>query len=85
MATANSTRSTRALSLDPATTADLNEMALRLNEFGSLLAGVEDICNAEDIGANAMTVAATICQQINDSVCKMADRLNALAAEGGAA
>ena len=85
MATKNSTRSTSAIRLDPATTAEFSEMSLRLNEFGSLLAGVEDICDAEKIGPNAMTVAATICRQLNESVCKMADRLDAIAKEGGAA
>ena len=60
-------------------------MSLRLNEFGSLLAGVEQICEAEDIGGDALFVAAKVCRQINESACKMADRLSALAKEGGAA
>ena len=85
MATANSTRSTNTTRLDPATTAEFSEMSLRLNEFGSLLAGVEQICEAEDIGGDALFVAAKVCRQVNESVCKMADRLSALAKEGGAA
>lgn len=85
MAKSNSTRSTITTGLDPATTAEFNEMALRLNKFGTLLAGVEDICDAEEIGSNAKTVAAAICRQINHSVCEMADRLDAIAKEGGAA
>lgn len=85
MATKNSTRSTSAIRLDPATTAEFSEMSLRLNEFGSLLAGVEQICEVEDIGGDALFVAAKVCRQVNESVCKMADRLSALAKEGGAA
>lgn len=85
MATANSTRSTNTTHLDPATTAEFNKMAFRLNEFGSLLAGIEQICDAEDIGGDALFVAAKTCRQINESICEMADRLNALANEGGAA
>jgi hypothetical protein len=85
MAKANSTRSTSAIRLDPTTTAEFREMSLRLNEFGLLLAGVEQICEVEDIGGDVLFVVAKVCRQVNESVCKMADRLSALAKEGGAA
>lgn len=84
MATSNSTLSTSAIRLDPAITAEFSEMSLRLNEFGSLLAGVEKICDTEDIGGDALFVASKVCHQINESVCKMANRLSVLAKEGGA-
>lgn len=82
MAKANSTSSTRSTSaphLDPTTAADFREMAIRLNECGALLAGVEDICNTDDMSGDALSVAATVCRQINTAVCRMADRLSAAA------
>lgn len=63
----------------------LTGMALDLNNFGALLKGVGEICKAEDIGGDALYVAAVTCDQINAAICRMADRLDAMATEGGAA
>lgn len=84
MAKANSTRSTSSPRA-PKDVTQIAQMANDLNNFGILLAGVEQICLTEGIGGDALTVAATICQQINENICRMADRLDVLAGEGGAA
>lgn len=84
MATANSTRSTSGTSA-PKDEPQFVQMALDLNKFGALLNGVGEICKAEDIGGDALYVAAVTCDQINSAICKMADRLDAMATEGGAA
>lgn len=81
MAKANSTRGTSTTSAP----ASLSEMAVELNDFGVLLAGVEQICDVEDIGGDALHVAAATCRKINENICKIADRLQALDREGGAA
>lgn len=84
MATANSTRSTsgtRAPKVEP----QFAQMALDLNKFGSLLNGVGEICKAENIGGDALYVAAVTCDEINEAICRMADRLDAMATKGGAA
>lgn len=84
MAKANSTRST-STTRAPKDEPQFAQMALALNDFGSLLNGVSEICKAENIGGDALHVAAATCDQINYAICTMADRLDALAVEGGAA
>jgi hypothetical protein len=63
----------------------LKNIATRLNGYAALLNGVGQICEAEDIGGDALSVAATVCADINRNLCEMANRLDALAAEPGAA
>lgn len=60
-------------------------MAIKLNRYGGPLAGIEQICRCEDIGGDALNVAAVTCRDINENLCRMADRLDAMATEGGAA
>ncbi len=84
MAKANSTRSTRSTSA-PKVAPQFVQMALDLNKFGALLKGVGEICKAEDIGGDALYVAAVTCDRINEAICLMADRLDAMATKGGAA
>lgn len=84
MATANSTRST-STTRAPKDEPQFAQMALDLNKFGAPLKGVGEICRAEDIGGDALYVAAVTCDQINEAICRMADRLDAMAKEGGAA
>lgn len=84
MAEINDTSSTGA-DADAAEMHELAQMAINLNAFGALLVGVSQICCAEEIGGDALHVAATICAQINTSITGMADRLDALAKNGGAA
>lgn len=84
MATANSTRSTHSTRA-PKDESQFVQMALDLNRFGILLAGVSEICKADNIGGDALEVAAVTCDQINEAICRMADRLDAMAMEGGAA
>jgi len=67
------------------TNSALTTMATDLNNFGALLAGVGEICRVEDIGGDALNVAALTCDQINEAICRMALRLDAIAKEGGAA
>lgn len=59
-------------------------MALDLNKFGALLNGVSEICKAGNIGGDALYVAAVACDQINEAICLMADRLDAMGTKGGA-
>lgn len=80
-ATSSSTRSTRS----PKDESQFVQMAIDLNRFGALLKGVGEICKAEDIGGDALYVAAVTCDQINGAICMMADRLDAMATKGGAA
>lgn len=63
----------------------LNQMAVDLHQYAALLNGIEEICKAEDIGGDALYVAGTVCGQINSSLCRIADRLNAMQPEGGVA
>lgn len=84
MAKANVISTTRAPKIAEGANS-LKNIAIRLNGYASLLNGVEQICEAEDIGGDALSVAATVCADINRNLCEMADRLNALANEGGAA
>lgn len=84
MAKANSTRSTSSTRA-PKDKPQFGQMALDLNRFGSLLKGVGEICKAGEIGGDALYVAAVTCDQINEAMCRMADRLDAMATEGGAA
>lgn len=71
------------------TSTTLKNFGSELNQFGALLHGIEDICEAEDISGDALHVAATVCRQINRRICEIADRLSHIAdefkQEGGAA
>lgn len=61
------------------------QLELKLNNFGALLNGVSDICKSEDVEVDGRYVAATICDQINEELCRIADQLGKLATKGGAA
>ncbi len=84
MATKENTSSTKE-DADELGSSLLIEMALDLNDFGARLNGVCQICRVDDIGGDALEVAAVTCEQINAAICRMACRLDALAKEGGAA
>ena len=80
MAKANSTRKTSSAE----TRSALERMSIELNGFGALLAGVEEICRIEDIGGDALNVAANTYRRINKSLCKTAETLHGMAKNCGA-
>lgn len=82
---ANATPSSTSTARTPKDEPQFIQMALDLNKFGALLKGIGEICRAEDIGGDALYVAAVTCDQINEAICRMADRLDAMATNGGAA
>jgi len=59
-------------------------MSFKLNDFAALLAGVENICQVEDIDGDSLNVAATVCRQINGALSKMADTLRNMEKKEGA-
>ena len=62
----------------------LQAISFKLNDYAALLAGVEEICQIEDIGGDVLNVVSKVCQQINADLCKMADNLRDLDRKGGA-
>jgi hypothetical protein len=65
--------------------AELVKMGERLNHYGALLAGIEEICDRDEVAADALGVVADTCRKINRKICRIGDRLRAIAEEGGAA
>lgn len=70
------------------TQVELKNMANDLHQWAALLSGVSEITRddlgEDDLGAR-FHVAAFTCDTINVDLCRIADRLNAIAKEGGAA
>lgn len=62
----------------------LEAYSIKLHRFAALLAGVGQIMRAEE-GSDALFVAAKVCQRINGKLCEIADVLNSMSKEGGAA
>jgi hypothetical protein len=66
---------------------ELESIANDLHKWAGLLNGVSEIARGEfgeDAHGDRFNVAAFACDTINSDLCRIADRLNAIAMEGGA-
>lgn len=70
------------------TSNELETIAADLHRWAALLNGVSEINRIEpnvDYQGDRFHVAAFTCDTINSDLCRIADRLNAMATKGGAA
>lgn len=81
----STTRARKGATTPHGSRAQLKKMSQRLNYYGALLHGIEEICRSDAPMGNTLEVAAETCKRLNKKMCRMADRIGAMTEEGGAA